>query len=272
MEAGREPAWAVLAWQPGRLAFCPPFFTGFPVFPSLRAVTGPAVCSLLYGAHPFMAGMHQPLSGPLNSPNGSREPCRLGSGFGNWSECFEVTTSQHLLKTQTLLFFLTEVSYSGFRILPCVSRQSCLSFPISVRTTQVPGTLSPGQRQWLPSLSPFRFVLLQCCLLHASIPATLGVRSQSRHVLFQSFHLFPAACREHSCVLSLAQGFSCGASAPFPIPPLILTLMPPSPAPAATGFWHPRASPAQGLDQLLFFSASSSSSPPPSLLAIPRAV
>lgn len=223
MGAGREPAWAVLAWQPWRPAFCSPFFTGCPVFPSLGAVTGPAVCPLLYGAHPFVAGMHQALSGPVNSPTGFREPCCLGSGFGNWTKCFKAPTSQHLLKTQILLFFLTEVSYSGFRILPCVSPQSCLFLLISVPTTQVPGTVLSllGGGSGFPACPPF---VLSFFSVASSMRASQQLRdgSQSRRVLFQSFLLLPTACRAQPCALSLALGFRSrpeGGLCPLPQPP-----------------------------------------------------
>lgn len=112
----------------------PSFFTGF-LCSSPWELSRASSMLLALRSSPFVAGMHQALSGPLNSPISSREPCHLGSRFGNWSECFDVTTSQHLLKTQTFLFFLTEFLF-GFRILPRVSLQSCLSFPIPVPTTK----------------------------------------------------------------------------------------------------------------------------------------
>ena len=277
MGAGREPAWAVLAWKPWRPAFCSPFFTGCPVFPSLGAVMGPAICPWLYRAHPFVAGMHQALSGPVNSPTGFREPCRLGSGFGNWTKCFKAPASQHLLKTQTLLFFLTEVSYSGFRILPCVSPQSCLFFLISVPTTQVPGTVLSllGGGSGFPACPPFILSFFSVASSMRASQQPRGMAVSQGVSYFRASFCFPLHAEHNPASLAWPQASDPGlrgAFPPFPSPPLVLALLPPSPAPAAPGFWHPRASPVQGLNLLLPFSASSFSSPPPSLLAVPRAV
>lgn len=213
---------------------------------------GPAVCSLLYGAHPFVAGMYQALSGPMNSPTGFREPCRLGSGFGNWTECFKAPTSQHLLKTQTLLFFLTEVSYSGFRILPCVSPQSCLSFPISVPTTQVPGTVLSllGGGGGFPACPPLVLSFFSVASSMRASRQPWGMAGLERS--------FPRHAEHNPASLAWPRASDVGP-------------LPPSPAPLS--FLHsslphqhlqPLASGTQELPQFRAWICSSPSLPPPS--------
>lgn len=248
MGAGREPAWAVLAWQPWRPAFCSPFFTGCPVFPSLGAVTGPAVCSLLYGAHPFVTGMHQALSGPINSPTGFREPCRLGSGFGNWTECFKAPTSQHLLKTQILLFFLTEVSYSGFRILPCVSPQSCLSFPISVPTTQVPGTILSllGRGGGFQACPPFVLSFFSVASSTRASRQPWGMAVSQGVSCFRASFCFPLHAEHSPASLARPRASDVGLLPPSPAP---LSSCTPASLTSTCSHWllAPQSFPSSGL-------------------------